>query len=344
MRFKIMLFVAALMTFLSAVFVGALFYISDLLLFPYKPREKWLSVETIECSKWLRETAFGDLSQGHPATKPVDLSCDEALNLPAQSFYTKNSRSERIHYKIYENLTEQQKNSPDPLPLLLHIHGVSGSHLHGARYFKMAARLGFQLAALDLSNHGLSDHNGLGASYGCREQDDVIAVVDALNAQFAGRKILLHSTSMGSMATVNAAAVLLSRQWQDGVKPFQALVLENTIPSVSELVLSSPQRPNVPQTLIDLGVWLSQKRGRVEFDSCAPMLAAPRVTVPTYFLNSTDDDVVSPEVSRKLADALPLGSVFRRKVFDRGRHSAVWNGQPAEVEKDIADLWASIRN
>lgn len=341
MRFKIVLAITALLAFLSAAFVGALFYLSDLLLFPFKPREKWVAVEPIECTNWMSDVAFADLRQESSTRSPLDLSCQESLQLPAQSFYTKNSLGERIHYKVYDNLTMTQRASANPPPFFFHVHGVSGSHMHGARYFKMAQRLGLQLVAMDLSNHGLSDHNGLGASYGCREKNDVLAVLNAMKDQYPGRKILLHGTSMGTMAILNAAGILLPEESSQQNKSVLALALENPIPSIEQLVLSTPKKPPVPQGFINLGVWLAEKRGHVDFSTCAPVKAAPLVTVPTYIFNSRNDDIVSPEVSRQIADALPASSVFRVKVFQKGSHSAVWNGNPEEVEKDLAELWAS---
>jgi hypothetical protein len=339
MRYRILLISAALIAFFGAVFTGALFYLSDLLLFPFKARELWMGVETITCTQWMKEYAFADLREGFPSKKALDISCEESLNLPAQSFYTTSSLGERIHYKIYDNLSEEQKKSPQQAPLFFHVHGVSGTHMHGVRYFKMASRLGFQLAVMDLSNHGLSDHNGLGASYGCREQHDVIAVLKAIKAQFPSRKILWHSTSMGTMASLNAAGTLFPQQQSEQEKAILALVLENPIPSVEQLVLSTPKKPNVPQGFISLGVWLAQKRGKVDFSECEPVKSAPKVSVPTYVYNSVHDDIVSPEVSAQVVTAIPKENIFKVKVFNKGAHSTVWNGNPEEVENDFAELW-----
>lgn len=339
MRSRLTLVIAAIVTFLSAVFAGALFYLSDMLIFPFKPREQWTKIETIECTKWMNEWAYADLREGGPGKKPVDLSCQESLNLPGQSYFVNNKSGERIHYKVYDNIAPEQREKLDVMPIFFHVHGVSGTHMHGARYFKMAQRLGFQLVVMDLSNHGLSDHNNLGASYGCREQDDVIAVVNALKEQFPGRRILAHGTSMGSMALLNAAGKLLPEEAQNNNRSIYALVLENPIPSVEQLTLNTPKKPNVPQAFINLGVWLAGKRSRADFKTCQPVDAAPNVSVPTYVYNAVNDDIVQPEVSAQVVAALPKENVFRVKVFNKGAHSAVWNGQPEEVEQDLTDLW-----
>lgn len=339
MRSKILVAVAAVLTFLIAIFVGALFYISDLLIFPFKPREKWTAVETVECSKWMNEWAYADLSNGGPGTQSIDINCQESLSLPSQSYYATNPSGEKIHYKVYDNIPADKREITDIMPLFLHVHGVAGNYLHGARYFRMTQRLGFQLVVMEMSNHGLSTHNSLGASYGCREQFDVLTVIDALKMQFPGRKILAHATSMGSMALVNAAAKMMANEDEFERKIVQALVLENPIPSVAQLVVATPKRPNVPQLFIDMGVWLAGFRAKVDFDSCQPIDAAPAINVPTYVYNSVNDDIIQYEYSNQVADAIPPEFLFRRKVFKKGAHSAVWNGQPAEVEQDIRDLW-----
>lgn len=342
MRYKITLVLAAALAFFTAVFIGALFYLSDLLIFPFKSRDKWTSVETIECSQWMNGWAYADLSNGAPGQKPIDISCQDSLTLPAQSYYVNNPSGERIHYKVYDNLTPQQKVNADSIPLFFHVHGVAGTHMHGARYFSMAQRLGFQLVAMDMSNHGLSDHNSLGASYGCREQHDVVAVINALKAQFPSRNILAHGTSMGSMALLNAMATLLPEEAKADQR-IAALALENPIPSVEQLTLNTPKKPNVPQAFISAGVWLAGKRARAQFSQCQPVDAAPRVTIPTYIYNALEDDIVQPEVSAQVVAALPPDKVFRVRVFNKGAHSAVWNGQSAEVEQDFSDLWKSTQ-
>jgi predicted alpha/beta-fold hydrolase len=341
MRSKVLIGTAAGLTFFLAILIGALFHISDLLIFPFKPREKWTSVETIECSQWMKDWAYADLSQGGPGKQSIDISCQDSLNLPSQSFYVTNPSSEKIHYKVYDNIPSDKRELTDIMPLFLHVHGVAGTYMHGARYFKMAQRLGFQLVVMEMSNHGLSEHNSLGASYGCREQYDVIAVIDALKIQFPGRKILAHGTSMGSMALVNASAKIMSNTDEYERKILQALVLESPIPSVARLVVSSPKRPNVPQFLIDMGVWLAGVRARVDFDSCQPIDSAPAINVPTYVYNTVNDDIIHHQYSTQVADAIPAQFLFRRKVFEKGAHSAVWNGQPEEVEQDIKDLWSA---
>lgn len=339
MRSKILIAAAAVLTLLAAILLGGMFHLSDLLIFPFKPREKWASVETVECSPWMNDWAYADLSNGGPGTKSIDISCPESMNLPSQSFYVTNPSDEKIHYKVYDNIADDKRGLIDIMPIFLHVHGVAGNYLHGARYFTMAQRLGFQLVVMEMSNHGLSHHNSLGASYGCREQYDVLAVVDALKAQFPGRKILAHGTSMGSMALINAAAKIAAGADEFERRIVQALVLENPIPSVAQLVVSSPKRPNVPQFFIDMGVWLAGFRAKVDFNTCQPIDAAPAINLPTYVYNAVNDDIIQHEYSTQVANAIPAQFLFRRKVFEKGAHSAVWNGQPAEVEQDILELW-----
>ena len=45
---KIIIIAVAFIAFLGAAFTGALFYLSDLLLFPFKARENWMAVEVID--------------------------------------------------------------------------------------------------------------------------------------------------------------------------------------------------------------------------------------------------------------------------------------------------------
>lgn len=321
---------------------GAANHLSDLLLFRERPKEEWTNPQKPACSQWMREYAYADLTQGTPGSKPVDFTCEEALAHPGESFKVSSDSGMAVHYKVYQNPRDGDAYAGFPQmaakapPFLLHIHGVSGSHLHGARYFKMASRLGFQLVAMDLSNHGLSEHNGKGAGYGCRESPDVLAVIGALLRSSPDRDILIHATSMGAMALGNAASQLTAL---DARHRIVAAVIENPIPSVRRVVDESPHRPPVPAFLIDVGMALAHARSGYNFEACRPIDGYKGLTLPAAVLHAQPDDLVPEKLAREVFNSLPKALPNVYKVYPRGSHSAVWNGSPAEYEADVMDIW-----
>lgn len=313
--------------------VGAsAYYLSGLLLFRDKPRSEWATLQAPRCSPWLENTAYADLREGAPAGKPVDFPCAEASTLPHASFVVKASTGMEVAYKVYGNAVPTSD-----APLFLHVHGVSGNSLHGARYFKMAERLGFQLVAMDLSNHGESQRDGKGAAYGCREDADVVAVVEDLLSRFPGRDLYLHATSMGAMALTNALPRLLASPAAEA--RIVAVSLENPISSVRDVVLKSPQTPPVPGVLIDIGLLVAGWRAGYNFDSCRPIDNAKFVRVPVLVQWSEKDDLVPREMIDAFFAALPADVPRALEVFPGGGHSAVWNGNPPLYEAQTAENW-----
>lgn len=342
---------------------GAGWYLSGLLLFREKPRAAWRTQQEPECSPWMRNVAFADLRVGAPDGKALDATCEDAMALPHESRTVKAENGFDIHYNVYANPTGADayaatgpgsttgaENGASPegadtgnagdggrgAPLFLHVHGVSGNFLHGARYFQMASRLGFQLVAMDLSNHGRSSRNGKGAAYGCREQLDVVAVVDDLKARYPGRDIYLHATSMGAMAVANALPRLMA---DDSQRRIVALSLENPIPSVREIVTESPYRPPVPDGLIDVGLAIAGWRAGFNFESCKPSDTVRFARVPVLVQWSEKDDLVTRSLTNAFMAALPADVPHVLEIFPGGGHSAVWNGDPERYEAQTRANW-----
>jgi pimeloyl-ACP methyl ester carboxylesterase len=334
--------VTFLLVVVGAVVFGGGWYLSGMLLFRDKPMDYWQKPQKPACSPWMVDWAFADLrTESVPPRASVDDQCPRALEYPKTSHGIKASHGLDVHYNVFDNPirasaygnTESAGTLP---PLFLHIHGVSGNWAHGARYFKMASRLGFQLVAMDLSNHGESGRDGKGAAYGCREDADVAAVVNDLKSKFPGRDLYLHATSMGAMSLLNAMPFLMSNN-SDG--RIVAITLENPIPSVREIVMKSPYRPPVPDAFISMALAFASWRAGHNFDTCRPLDSAGSVRVPTLVQWSEKDEMVPRELVESVVNALPADVPHRFETFPRGGHSAVWNGDPLKYEEQTLANW-----
>ena len=324
---------------------GAGWYLAGLLMFRDKPRDVWANPEPPSCAAWMRDVAYADLRAGAQKGSSVDFPCDEALALPHDSFEARASTGMRIHYNVYAATTKVDAYAGAPAgsparvgpPILLHIHGVSGNFLHGARYFKAAERMGFQLAAMDLSNHGLSEHDGRGAAYGCREDADVTAVIDDIKTRFPARDIYIHSTSMGAMALANVFPRLMASDATD--HRIVAATLENPIPSVRDIVVKSPLTPPVPQILLSTGIALAGWRAGYNFDTCRPIDNMRFARIPLLVQWSQKDTLVPRELNDLFYASLPADVPHTLEVFPEGAHSAVWNGDPERYERETVANW-----
>lgn len=280
------------------------------------------------CTEWQRTKGFADLRPGHDPKQPLELSCTEALTQRGEDRYVTAATGMHIRYRVY----------PSPLgpqaPQMLYVHGISAQLLHGARFLRMAERLGFQLVVMELSNHGESDTNGKGAAYGCRESADVVAVVRDLAQRHPQRDLLIYATSMGTMATLNAMPQL-------PIHPrLRGLVLENPIPALDQVLKQHPRRPRwFPSVLLDGAVTMAGWRAGYNFQSCAPAHLIPHAIYPVWIPIAAHDELVAVSLAKTVYQLWPAHLPRQLTVYPHGVHAAVWNGQPQAFERDLGQFW-----
>jgi pimeloyl-ACP methyl ester carboxylesterase len=219
--------------------------------------------------------------------------------------------------------------------LLLHVSGITSTWLNGARYAKAAERMGFQLIAMEMRNHGISDHNQAGVSYGCKEKEDVKAVLSALQKDFPLRPILLWGSSGGSMAILNAAPNL-AREYPQ----VKALLVES--PSSSLRDVAEAKSPGLPPWLYETAIGIAGMRAGVKFQDCAATTLAPEVKLPTWVVVNQEDPLTPPWMAKKIHAALPA-ALRSLTIYPHGGHEAVWNGQPEQYEADLRKFWKQGR-
>lgn len=326
---KLLLQILALL--LLAIPFAGLLVLNDLadkiIFFKYGP-ERWAMQRPGVCSPARRELVYADLRPGRQIAggdKPLEISCEQARRLPAVSDYTNTADGLKIHYRVFDS------DRPDA-PLLLHVPGITSSWLDGARYAGVAKRLGFRLAVLELRNHGISGNNGMGAAYGCREREDVLAVVKALQARFPARPMLIWSSSMGTMSVLNATPELAQ------MPEVKGLLLENFPTSLRDVVEVSFS-PGHPALLYDSVLALAGFRHGVNFKACSPVALVKDLSIPAFVTVTRADDLTPVAMVEKAYSAFPTGRGHRYKLYPHGRHAAIWNGQPEVYEADIRQFW-----
>ncbi|MBF2053716.1 MAG: alpha/beta fold hydrolase [Candidatus Sericytochromatia bacterium] len=297
-----------------------------ILYFKYGPAG-WAEQRPGYCSDSRKALVYADMRPGADKSQPLELSCENATALPYSTHYAQTRDGLSIHYKRYPATAPGQ-------PLLLYVPGITSTWLDGSRFVPLARRLGFELAVMELRNHGVSGNNGAGATYGCREKEDVLAVVADLLKDQPERSIYLWGTSMGSMSILNAAPELQQRfpRWR-------AVVLENPPSSLREVM--EERSPGYPGLLYDWTLALTSWRAGVDFESCAPVALAPKLQVPALVTVAEHDTLTPPDMVKKVYAALPDTGQHRFIRYPHGAHAAVWNGQPERYEADMLAFWAA---
>lgn len=306
---------------------------TDQIIYFFKGAEGWETFRQATCTRGRDKYVFGDLRPGKhdPRKTPVEMSCEASLKWPVTHHDTPNVRGVKIHYVRY--VSDHVKNTT---PIMLYVPGVGDNYILANRYIKMAQRLNLELVAMENTNHGTSGNENTGAAYGCREKDDVLAVLKALTEQAPQRPILLFGTSMGAMTVANAAQGM-----QTLTPPVKAVILENAPTRLGEMLSVYSRKLGLPAALIPPVMKLTQWRTGYDFEQCAPIKQVPHFDVPVMITQYQKDHMIPLYMPHQLFEALPKPFAHQLKIYPHGAHSAIWNGQPKVYEADIQNFWKS---
>lgn len=314
-----------MLLFLGSLVTGYLYLQAGRILYYKYGYAYWQTQHPAACSPY-RQSYFENL-QPQAQAPELDYRCPQALTLPARSAYAQSADGVQIHYRIFESPLQTA-------PLLLHVSGFTSDWLNGARYVKAAERMGFQLISMEMRGHGQSQTQGQGVAYGCREQADVLAVVDALQQHFPERLVYLWGSSGGTMAIVNAAKELSSRS------QIKAVLLENPISALQDV--ARVKSPGLPEPVYGLAIGMASWRSGLDFVGCAPVQKAAELTLPTLVTVSEQDTLTPVWMAQKLFAA--LGGVKRFKRYPQGLHERIWNAQPLPYEADLKQHWLAAQS
>lgn len=291
-------------------------------------KAKWSQPRPAVCSPARKALVYADQRPGQTSGKPLELSCEAAMALSALHTEIVNSDGLKLH--TVRHLTGKGHDRP----WLVYISGTTSTWLDATRYFPMAKRLGFNLASLDMSNHGISGNNGKGVGFGCREKADVQALVDFLAQTYPQADMLLAGTSTGTMAIANAAEALLNRPYAQRIV---AVALENPPPSVRALVANKAGK--LPGFLADLTTALAGLQAGQDFFGCAPTVVLKHLKRPTLVQTGARDTLVTVSMAEQAYLSLPQGLPHQFRVFAYADHAALWNAQPQEFEAEFQQIW-----
>jgi pimeloyl-ACP methyl ester carboxylesterase len=303
-------------------------YLAGVLLFNGREKHAWQRAQPVECSAWLRTDGYAN----------ADMTCEETLHYPSDRRTALTTSGRRSHYLVYNQATSKILKEPtQDNAIWLHFHGLNGNHLHGARYLGAAARLGFTLVAAEYVNHGLSDHDGKGAAYGCKEAEDIIAVTKNVIAQFPNSPILMSASSMGTMAVALAESQLATIDPKGQLK---ALALENPVTTVRAIASVSDIGQHLPAALISLALRHATRLSGYDFDECSPLEAYKGFTHPTLVQHSVEDELTPVAMGHEVFEVLPQSTIRHLRIYPNGSHSAVWNSNRESFEADIGFIFA----
>ena len=177
---------------------------------------------------------------------------------------------------------------------ILAVHGVGTDRRNFLRHTEFLYHAGYNVLLIDLRNHGTSDRQGKGFSYGSREQKDIIAATNWLK-NAGNRCVVVMGTSGGAAAAINAASKH---------SEINAVIAENTYSSLQALLhYQASLIPLMPSALVSPVTKLIHWRGNTPLDS-EPIDNIQKLNdTPVLFIHARGDTMIPYTQSRQVFNA-----------------------------------------
>lgn len=221
---------------------------------------------------------------------------EEAMNWQSEhydtSFY---SSLERTAYTVqgedgYTLHAELLKN-PDPTDRFIILsHGYTDNRYGSLKYAQMYLDLGFNCIIYDLRGHGENEKTI--TTYGLREAEDLLALVEDTRTRFPDLKILgLHGESLGAATTLTALKYHPSVDFA---------VADCGFSDLENVLREGYRNAHVPQFLVDVANLGMKMRYRFSLSDMRPIESLSDNTVPILFIHGAEDSFILPKNSQDM--------------------------------------------
>ena len=210
------------------------------------------------------------------------------------------------------------------------IHAGGSDRREETRYVQFFLSQKLDVFTLDLGCHGEAPCPMPGLTYGQRESRDVLSAYLYLTGNY--EKVYAMGSSVG------AASILIALP---EMPKLAGVIAENPMVSFQRLIMEAPESQSIPGWFTQLLIKLAMLRGK--FDGLLSPEHSLRLakTTPIFFIHSKEDKVVPFQRTQELADLYtgPKTVWFA----DKGNHAAIWDVDPADYEKRLADFLNSVQ-
>ncbi len=178
----------------------------------------------------------------------------------------------------------QGSESNAPRGTFLFLHGIRGQKAHLLELAERRSREGYRSVLVDLRGHGES--SGTWLSYGVRESEDLVALIDALEARGSlARPLYVLGTSYGAGISLQYAARDSRVDGVIAISPFSSL--EEVVGAYGDWIFG-PQLAStfsIPDILEAV-----EEEGGFDPHAACPRCAAEHLDIPVLLIHSRDDE------------------------------------------------------
>ena len=203
---------------------------------------------------------------------------------------------------------------PAARPTLLFLHGKGGDATEWTPDVRRALDLGYNALAPDLRGHGGS--GGYFFTYGLLEKEDLEHALEACREKFGldPSRLGVHACSAGAVVALELAArhpeiraLWIESPYSDPRAMARRYLSAAT--GLPEPLLGLTARWAVRHAVAGIRRDLGASRSREGLERIDPVRSAGSVRMPAFLVYGARDRLVPPRFVRRLAEALPVGSV-----------------------------------
>ncbi len=217
-------------------------------------------------------------------------------------------------------------------PVIIITHGWANSRFGSLIKLPFYASFASMIVIYDVRGHG--DSTAATTTLGVREADDLLALLDQVNRE--GRPVVLVGSSMGSVATLRAAA-MLSRD--DAPHRLVGVIVDGPYLKEAEPVAAHLRRDRLPAQPF---TWLADRVLRLTLPGygCYDAAAmAAKLTCPLLVLHGSEDPICSVASGRRIAEAARDGRLVE---FPGAGHGRLWLHDEARYQNAVAAFMARL--
>ncbi|MEE2663639.1 MAG: alpha/beta fold hydrolase [Myxococcota bacterium] len=220
--------------------------------------------------------------------------------------------------------------SPDARVGVVTVHGAGADRRDFLRHLPVFHEAGYPVLMFDCREHGISDGDGRGVSFGVREHADVIAAARYARRRGQLERVAVVGTSQGGASAILAAA-------RDAT--IDAIVSENPFTDLGSLIRDGAAtfdaRAANATTLVG---WIASLTAwRVGADEThAPIEAIEQIAPrPVLLMHGTADRVIPVAHTHALYQAAPFAELW---IAEGARHAALFDAAPDQWRRRVLDF------
>ncbi|MGI9610375.1 MAG: alpha/beta hydrolase, partial [Acidimicrobiia bacterium] len=216
------------------------------------------------------------------------------------------------------------------------VHGAGpGGRAEALRVIPGLVAAGYPVMAITVRGDvgAPTTRNGL-RSLGATEWRDLAAAVDFGFAQDAEEFFLL-----GFDAGASTVATYLHDA--DDISHVKGAIFDSALHDPERIADRLAGERKVLMPMRGTGKLLARLRFDIDWEELDQVARANEYTVPILVLHGADDDTVDVAVAKEFADA--LGDMATYEEFPGGKHSQLWNADPARYEAALLEFIERLR-